>query len=139
MSEGVLRAILAVAGLYNLALGLLALVAPGTFFEEIGLYGVENLHYVGDVGAFQFAAGIGLLVAAERPSWRVPVLMVGAVWFAAHAINHLFDIDEARSDARGIFDTVALALGAVGSYYLGRVAERLGREEAPAGATSPTE
>ena len=63
VSEGALRAILLVAGLYKLALGLLALVAPGTFFDEIGRYGVENLHYVGDVGAFQLAAGVGLLVA----------------------------------------------------------------------------
>jgi hypothetical protein len=133
MSEGVLRAILLIAGLYQLATGFLALVAPGTFFGEIGRYGIENLHYVGDVGAFQLAAGVGLLVAAERPSWRVPILMVGAVWFAAHSINHLFDIDEARSDARGVFDTVALALGAAGSLYLARVSERL-QASAPSAA-----
>jgi uncharacterized membrane protein len=131
MSEGALRAILLVAGILQLATGLLAMIAPGTFFEEIGRYGIENLHYVGDVGAFQVAAGVGLLVAAERSSWRVPILTVGAVWLAAHAINHAFDVDEARSDARGVFDTVALALGAVGSYYLARVADRL-RRGAPA-------
>ena len=128
LSERALRAILYFLAAYHLATGLLALVAPGTFFEEIGRYGAENLHYVGDVGAFQFAAGFGLLVAAERPSWRVPMLMVGAVWYAAHAINHAFDTDEARSDARGIFDTLALALarGRLGLPGAGRGAPRAG-------------
>jgi hypothetical protein len=125
MSEGALRAILLFAGAFNLLTGLLALVAPGTFFDEIGRYGVENLHYVGDVGAFTAAAGAGLIVAAYRPAWRVPLLWVGAAWFALHAINHAFDTDEARSDARGIADTALLALGAVGSAYLARAAERL--------------
>jgi len=127
MSERALRGILYFLAAYHLATGLLALVAPDTFFEEIGNYAPENLHYVGDVGAFQFAAGFGLLMAAKRPSWRVPMLMVGAVWYGAHAINHAFDIDEARSDARGLFDTLALAFAALGSVYLARVADRLQR------------
>jgi hypothetical protein len=133
MSERALRAILLFAGAYHLATGLLALIAPGTFFDEIGRYGAENLHYVGDVGAFQAAAGTGLLVAAARPAWRAPMLWVGAAWYGLHALNHAFDTGEARSDARGIADTVLLALGALGSAYLARVAERLqGREDAAA-------
>jgi hypothetical protein len=125
MSERELRATLVVAGLVTLALGALALVAPDTFFDEIGRYGSKNTHYVGDVGAFQAAAGIGLLLAVNRPSWRAPLLWVGAVWFGLHALNHLFDIGEARSDARGIFDTVSLALLGVGSAYLARVSQQL--------------
>ena len=84
---------------------------------------------MGDVGAFYLAAGVGLLVAAERPKWRAPLLVVGAVWYAAHALNHAFDVDEARSDARGLFDTVALALAAAGSLYLARVAARFDHGE----------
>ena len=129
MSERALRGILYFLAAYHLATGLLALVAPGTFFEEIGNYAPENLHYVGDVGAFQFAAGFGLLMAAKRQSWRVPMLMVGAVWYGAHAINHAFDTDEARSEARGVFDTLALGFAAVGSLYLARLADRFERDE----------
>jgi hypothetical protein len=135
MSERAMRWILILTGAYLLLNGLLALLAPGTFFDEIGRYGVENSHYVGDVGAFLAAAGFGLLLAVNRPSWRAPLLWVGAVWFALHALNHLFDIGEARSDARGVFDTVALALGAVGSVYLAQVSERLRRAD-PGGAGS---
>jgi hypothetical protein len=133
MSERELRLSLLVAGAVTLALGLLALVAPDTFFDEIGRYAPKNTHYVGDVGAFQAAAGVGLLLAASRPSWRAPLLWVGAIWFGLHALNHLFDIGEARSDARGIVDTASLALLGVGSAYLARVSEQLrGSGDSPA-------
>jgi hypothetical protein len=124
MSERGLQIALALTGAYLLASGLLALIAPDTFFDDIGRYGVENSHYVGDVGAFLAAAGIGVLLSVNRPAWRGPLLWVGAVWFGLHALNHLFDIGEARSDARGILDTVLLAFGAIGAAYLARVSER---------------
>jgi hypothetical protein len=128
-----MRLTLGLAGGVNLALGLLALIAPGTFFDEIGNYGVKNTHYVGDVGAFTAAAGVGLLLAVNRPSWRAPLLWVGAIWFGLHALNHLFDIGEAKSDARGAFDTAALALIGVLTAFLARDAERL-RQTAPPGS-----
>jgi hypothetical protein len=129
MSERGLQIALALSGAYLLASGLLALIAPDTFFDDIGRYGVENSHYVGDVGAFLAAAGIGVLLSVKRPAWRAPLLWVGAVWFGLHALNHLFDVGEARSDARGILDTVLLALGAIGAAYLALVSERLRRPE----------
>ena len=61
---------------------------------------------MGDVGAFVLAFGIAVLIAAQRPAWRVPVLALGAIWYGLHAINHAFDVGDARSDARGIFDTL---------------------------------
>ena len=127
-----MRLVLILAGLANLAVGLLALIAPDTFFDQIGHYGVENSHYVGDNGSFTAAAGIGLLLAVNRPSWRAPLLYVGAIWFGLHALNHLFDIGEAKSDARGITDTVSLALIGVFSALTAREAERL-RDSRPLG------
>jgi hypothetical protein len=129
MSERELRWALLFPALFLLVTGLLALIAPDTFFDHIGKYGVENSHYVGDVGAFQTAAGVGVLIAIGRPSWRAPLLWVGAVWFGLHALNHLFDVGEASSNARGVLDTVLLALGGVGSAYLAMVSERLQRSE----------
>ena len=132
MTESAMRLTLGLAGAVNLAVGLLALIAPDTFFDDIGRYGIENSHYVGDNGAFTAAAGAGLLLAINRPSWRAPLLWVGAIWFGLHALNHLFDIGEARSDARGIFDTVSLAVIGILTAFLAREAERL-RESAPPG------
>jgi hypothetical protein len=127
MTERALRAVLTIIAAYHVAMGALALLAPGTFFEEIGNYGVENLHYVGDVGSFFLAFGVAVGIAVVRPSWRAPLLWLGAVWYGFHALNHAFDTAEARSEGRGWADTLLLALGAAGAAWLARVSERLGR------------
>ena len=133
MSDSTLRGFLAFFGVLNLVFGVIGLVDPGTFFDEIGKYPPENDHYIGDVGAFQAAAGAVFLLAVRYPSWRVPVLVFGAIFYGLHALNHLFDIGEASSDARGIFDTVALAAGAAVLAYLAKVAAAL----RPGDATGP--
>jgi hypothetical protein len=120
-----MRAVLVVLAVVQVASGALALVAPGTFYDEIGRYGVENSHYVGDVGAFVLAFGVAVLVAAQRPAWRVPVLLLGVLWYGLHTINHAFDVGEARSDARGIVDTVYIGLGGLLFAYLAWAAARL--------------
>jgi hypothetical protein len=132
LTEGGLRAILFVVAAYHVITGVLALLAPDTFFDDIGRYGIENSHYVGDVGAFQLAFGLAVLIAALRPAWRAPILYLGALWYALHALNHLFDIDEARSDARGVADTILIALGAALTFWLARVSERPATRAGPA-------
>jgi hypothetical protein len=125
MTEKALKAVLVFLAAYHVLQGGLALLAPGTFFEEIGMYGVENSHYVGDVGAFVLAYGIALALAVARPEWRAPLLWLGALWYGFHAINHAFDTDEARSEGRGWADTLLIAFGAVAAGWLARVSERL--------------
>jgi hypothetical protein len=124
VSERLLWWFLVISGLFNVALGLFQLFDPGSFFEEIGRYGAENNHYVGDVGAFTLAAGLVLLLAARYPAWRVPVLTLTAIWYGLHAINHALDVDEARTEARGWLDTGLIALGAAVSGYLAWAASR---------------
>jgi hypothetical protein len=128
LDERTLRVVLLALGAFHLVLGGWQLVAPGSFFEHIGRYGVENTHYVGDIGSFTLAFGIALLLAAGRPSWRAPLLALGALWYGLHAINHLFDIDENEiSNARGVADTVLIAIGAGLLAWLAGVSERLRR------------
>jgi hypothetical protein len=126
VTERSLQVVLALLGAINAGLGALALIAPDTFFDQIGKYGAENSHYVGDVGAFTLAYGLALLVAIRVPSWRVPVLGLGAIWFGFHALNHAFDTGQARSEARGWGDTIAIAAGGLLLAYLARVSARLG-------------
>lgn len=133
MSERSLQVALALIGVINAATGALALIAPDTFFDQIGTYGVENSHYVGDVGAFVLAYGIALLIAIRVPSWRVPVLALGAIYYGLHALNHVFDTGEARSEARGWGDTIAIAFGGLLLAYLARVSARLGGESRSGG------
>lgn len=136
IGERGLRAILLVVAAYHVLTGALALLDPGTFFDEIGRYGVENSHYVGDNGAFVLAFGVALGIAAGRPSWRAPLLWLGALWYGLHALNHAFDTAEARTAARGWTDTLLLATGAVLSGWLARVAERLNRGGASSGSSN---
>jgi hypothetical protein len=103
----------------------MALVVPDTFFDQIGHYGVENSHYVGDVGAFMLAFGVAVGISIWRASWRAPVLWLGALWYGFHAVNHAFDTGEAKSEARGWSDTLAIAFGALAAAWLARVSERL--------------
>jgi hypothetical protein len=131
-SERTVRTGVVLLALVPLAIGAIALLAPATFFEQIGRYPPRNLHYVGDVGAFNLAYGVALLVAAARPAWRVPLLVLGAGWYGLHALNHAFDVDEARSTARGVFDTVALAAAAALHLGLARLA-RTPPRPSPAG------
>lgn len=125
ISERALKAVLGFIAVYHVAMGLLALIAPDTFFEQIGSYGIENSHYVGDVGAFMLAFGVAVGIAVVRPSWRAPILWLGALWYGFHAINHAFDTGEAKSEGRGWGDTLAIAFGAAASAWLARVSERL--------------
>jgi hypothetical protein len=133
MTEKGLKAVLVVIALYHVVTGGLALLAPDTFFDEIGRYGVENSHYVGDVGAFILAFGVATGIAVVRPSWRAPLLWLGALWYGFHAINHAFDTGEARSEGRGWADTLLIAFGALASAWLARVSERLNQEVEPIG------
>jgi hypothetical protein len=125
LTERALKAVLVVIAAWHIVGGLLALVAPDTFFDQIGSYGIENSHYVGDVGAFILAFGVAVGISAWRPSWRAPILWLGALWYGFHAINHAFDASEAKSEARGWGDTLQIAFGAVAAAWLARVSERL--------------
>lgn len=106
-----LRTGLIAFGAYQVALGLLQVVAPGTFFEEIGPFGARNDHYIRDDATWELALGFALVVAARLPSWRVPVLVFAIVHFALHTVNHVVDAGEAEPGWVGVADALALALG----------------------------
>ena len=125
LDERTLRLVVGALAVFHVLEGIYQLFAPASFFARIGRYGIENTHYVGDVGAFVLAFGVLLLLAVGRPSWRAPLLYLGAAWYAFHAFNHLFDIDEARSDARGAIDTILLALATGGFVWLASLSDRL--------------
>jgi hypothetical protein len=133
-----MKAVLGFIAAYHLAMGLLALIVPDTFFEQIGHYGIENLHYVGDVGAFMLAFGVAVGIAVVRPSWRAPILWLGALWYGFHAINHAFDTGEAKSEGRGWGDTLAIAFGGLAAAWLARVSERLSGAASGQGRASET-
>jgi hypothetical protein len=99
--------------LYNLALSLFMVVAPGAFFELIGPFGERNDHYTRDNATFGLALGVAALIAVRVRSWRLPVLVILAVQFSLHAVNHLVDISAAQPQVVGPVDFALLTLGAI--------------------------
>jgi hypothetical protein len=112
----------ALLGVYNVALAVFMAVAPHTFYDNVGPFGVRNDHYIRDTATFSAAIGVGLLIALRRPSWRVPMLAISAVQFALHSINHLLDIDKAHPAWNGYFDFFSLAAATILLAWLLRVA-----------------
>jgi hypothetical protein len=109
-AERALPALLVAFGIGQLVLGVLLWVFPGTFFEEIGPYGVRNDHYMGDLATWYLALGAMVLAAARRPSWRVPVLAFSLLQYALHSLNHLIDVGEADPEWLGPANLVSLVL-----------------------------
>jgi hypothetical protein len=97
-------------GVYLVGFSLLMLISPATFFAEIAPFGARNDHYIRDAATFQIALGAGALMAARRPSWRVPVLGLLCLQFALHSVNHLIDIDASDPAWLGPADFGALAI-----------------------------
>jgi hypothetical protein len=48
---------------YHFAIAVLLVLAPHTFFTDIGPFGVQNDHYLRDIATFNLAFGVSLAVA----------------------------------------------------------------------------
>jgi hypothetical protein len=103
--------VLWVFGSVCLVIGLWEVVAPGSFFDNVGPFGVRNDHYIRDGATFELANAILLFVAVRRVGWRVPALAFTAARYALHTVNHFVDIGEADPEWVGVVDAFALAAG----------------------------
>lgn len=112
--SGFVEVTLVVFGIYALAIGLFMLVAPGTFFDTLGAFGVRNDHYIFDNASFEVPQGLMLLAAVRWPSWRVPALAFATLHWALHSVSHLVDPHHAAGDwvgwleAGGLVATTAI-------------------------------
>ncbi|OBB10259.1 hypothetical protein A5761_28075 [Mycolicibacterium setense] len=109
--------VLAVFGVYSVTLGLFMLLAPGTFYDTIGAFGVRNDHFILDSASFQLPLGLMMLGALKWPRWRVPTLAFATTHWALHSLSHLIDTNHAAGNWVGwleagglVFTTVLLAI-----------------------------
>jgi hypothetical protein len=105
--------VLAVAGVTQLATGLLALFAPGAFYDLVAGYPPENHHFLMDLGSWQVALGAIALYGARRPEWRVALLGFLAVQYALHAVPHGLHVGDSDPSWQGPFALATQAFGAV--------------------------
>lgn len=111
MTDRLVAVAIAGLGATFTALGLWAAVHAESFGGTVADFGPRNDHLVHDYAAASVAIGLGLLVAAYRRSWRVPVLSVAALWNGFHAVSHIVDHDEASTATLGT-GVVILLVGA---------------------------
>ncbi len=71
------------------------LVAPQNWYHNLPAhvpdYGPLNTHFVRDIGIAFLIVGIGLAAAARNPVQRRSLVMFAALFYAGHALVHLFE------------------------------------------------
>jgi len=115
---------LVLLGVIQLVLGVFLAVAPGQFVDTIAPYGDAEDHFLRDMSTFYLAMGAVLLLAVERVSWRVPVLVLVTLQYAIHSINHLIDIGGTDPGWLGPFNFLSLLFLTFVSGYLLSAAAR---------------
>jgi hypothetical protein len=116
---------IAVFAATQLLTALWMLVAPQSFFRNVGPFGVYNGHFLRDAMTMTAAAGIGLAASLRWAQLRAGALAVTTATFGLHAINHWYDVDNAHpGSSAGIVDAVSLTLAFVLSAGLLRASMR---------------
>ena len=110
LTEGRMRQALLILGLTQFVIGAWLVIDPDSFVDAIAPYGAADHHFLRDLGTFYLAMGAALLLAARRPSWRVPVLFLVTIQYALHTINHLIDIGGTDPGWLGPFNFFSLLL-----------------------------
>jgi len=96
-------------GLAALAAGTAAnavwmLLAPAAWYRDLPAgvpdTGPYNAHFVRDIGCAFATMAVAFALAAWRPRWRAPLLLLAALFFTAHAALHVFDTLRGALDAR---------------------------------------
>jgi hypothetical protein len=105
--------ILIVFGLYSVFVGLFMFVAPGTFFDTLGSFGVRNDHYIFDNATFEFPLGLMMLAAVRWQTWRVPALAFGSLHWGLHAVSHIIDPHHAAGESIGWLEAAGLVVTTV--------------------------
>jgi hypothetical protein len=121
-SPGSLEVGIGAFAVLQLALALLMVTAPHSFYTAVGPFGGYNGHYIRDVSTFYAALGAGLAISLRRPSWRVPALAMTTIQYGLHSVNHLFDIARASPEWTGYFDFFSLGAATLLLAWLTRAA-----------------
>lgn len=108
MSERALRTLIVLLGLSQLGVGCWMAFATASFGETFASFDGFNVHDLRDFATFYLAVGTVLLVAAMRPSWRLPVLVLAALESGFHAINHAVDVADSDPAWVGPVELVAV-------------------------------
>lgn len=86
----IIRALLVLLGLGNIANGLFMLIAPDQWFASVpGVPIPFNPHFVMDIGMAYLASGVGLALGARAGLASAVLACAGAAWPVLHALIHI--------------------------------------------------
>lgn len=85
------------------------LFSPSGFFTAAAGFGEFNSHYIRDTATFILPLAVALWLAAGRPSWRVPVLILALLQNGFHVANHVVDVGNSDPGWQGPVNLAALA------------------------------
>jgi predicted anti-sigma-YlaC factor YlaD len=119
---------LIVFGVYSVSIGLFMMLAPGTFFDTLGNFGVRNDHYIFDNATFELPLGLMMLAAAKWPSWRVPALAFATLHWGLHTLSHLIDPHHGAGDWIGWLEAAGLVVTTALLAIALRVSANAGKE-----------
>jgi hypothetical protein len=92
--------ILGLFGLGNLANGAWMLMDPAGWYTNLPAavpdFGPLNEHFVRDIGGAYVMVGVGLCWAAFDQRVRVPAVGLVTVFYALHALGHVYDTANGR-------------------------------------------
>ena len=86
----IIRLLLALVGLANMANGLFMLIAPDRWFAAVpGVPVPFNPHFVMDIGMAYIASGAGIALGARMGRSSAILACAGAAWPVLHAFIHI--------------------------------------------------
>lgn len=115
---------LRVVGGVLLATMLWMLVSPSGFFSTAAGFGEFNSHFIRDTATFMLPLAVALWLAAGRPSWRIPVLILALLQNGFHVANHIVDVGNTDPGWQGPVNLAALAGMEVVLWLLYRIERR---------------
>jgi hypothetical protein len=101
----------ALLAVVQLATAVWILVAPHSFFRNVGPFGLFNGHYLLDAAALTGGLGLALAASLRWPALRPGALAAAAGMTGLHAINHWVDVSDAHAgSSAGLGDAVSLTV-----------------------------
>jgi hypothetical protein len=114
------RTVAIAGGIFFVAVGVWAMIAPRSFFDTMATFEPYNRHFLQDIGAFQVGLGAVLLLAVvpEIPSGLTVALTGVGVGAALHTVSHIagHDLGGAPETDIPFFALVAVLLLVAGGY-----------------------
>lgn len=116
-------------GTLTVVLGVWAMMIPTSFAAIIAPFAPYNAHYLHDVGAFQIAVGVSLLLAARQGDGLLVALGGYVAGGACHTLAHLIDRDHGGNPTDAPLLGVMVALALVALVFRARTLKRAASHE----------